>query len=186
MLEMVHIHDVTINYDYLIELIAQMADEIHAGEVAKAEKTKEDISIELAKSDNIKEKERVTRFVHQIYNGTYVFERYPAPRDVDSMARAMEQAQSASSLQQLTAFIRTWGLDNSVKPKELEELIRKHRIGQEDLDKQGEITTIMNDARSDYPALAATEIASLSWIKYRNALRKALYALADQLKKLEG
>ena len=102
------------------------------------------------------------------------------------MNQAMEQAQSASSLQQLTAFIRTWGLDNSIKPKELEDLIRKHRIGQEDLDKQGEITTIMNDARSDYPALAATEIAGLSWIKYRNALRKALYALADQLKKLEG
>ena len=186
MLEMVHIHDVTINYDYLIELIAQMADEIHTGEVAKAEKTKEDISIELAKSDNIKEKERVTRFVNQVYNGTYVFERYPAPRDIDSMTRAMEQAQSASCLQQLTAFIRTWGLDNSVKPKELEDLIQKHRIGQEDLDKQGEVTKIMNDARSDYPVLAAEEIASLPWVKYRNALRKALYALADQLKKIEG
>ena len=102
------------------------------------------------------------------------------------MIRAMEQAQSANSLQKVTSFIRTWGLDNSIKSKELEDLIRKHRFGQEDLDKQGEVTKIMNDARSDYPALATEEIASLSWVKYRNALRKALYALADQLKKLEG
>ena len=29
---MVHIHDVKINYDYLIELIAKMADEVHAND----------------------------------------------------------------------------------------------------------------------------------------------------------
>ena len=50
-LEMVHIHDVTINYDYLTELIAQMADEVHDDEMEKATQTKEEIHNELAKSD---------------------------------------------------------------------------------------------------------------------------------------
>lgn len=53
-LEMVHIHDVTINYDYLTELIAQMADEVHDDEMEKATQTKEEIHNELAKSDNEK------------------------------------------------------------------------------------------------------------------------------------
>ena len=39
-LEMTHIHDVTINYDYLIELIARMADEVHEDKMDQAELTK--------------------------------------------------------------------------------------------------------------------------------------------------
>ena len=57
-LEMVHIHDVTINYDYLIDLIAKMADEIHANKIEEAKETKEAIKQEIAKSDNDKEKPR--------------------------------------------------------------------------------------------------------------------------------
>lgn len=66
-LEMVHIHDVTINYDYLTELIAQMADEVHDDEMEKATQTKEEIHNELAKSDNEKEKYKIRNFVERIY-----------------------------------------------------------------------------------------------------------------------
>lgn len=57
-LSMVHIHDVTINYDYLIDLIARMADEVHANDMPKAEGTRDEIHLEIAKSDNEKEKLR--------------------------------------------------------------------------------------------------------------------------------
>ena len=66
-LEMVHIHDVTINYDYLIDLIAKMADEIHANKIEEAKETKEAIKQEIAKSDNDKEKAKVTDFVEKIF-----------------------------------------------------------------------------------------------------------------------
>ena len=85
----------------------------------------------------------------------------------------------------VTAFIRRWGLDNSTKPKELEKLIKKHRIGKEDMDKQGELTAIMNDARSDYKEIAANDIRSLSWVKYRIQFRTAFYDMADEIKKGE-
>ena len=93
------------------------------------------------------------------------------------MNEAMERAQKDSNLKLVTGFIRIWGLDNSIKPKELEQLIDKHRPGQEDMDKQGELTAIMNDARP--------EIAKLTWIKYRIEFRKAFYAMADEIKKGE-
>ncbi len=184
-LSMIHIHEVTINYDYLIELIARMADEVHKNDMANAEKTRDEIHIEIAKSDNEKEKTKIRSFVSKVFSKEFEFDSYPAPRDVEKMNRAMDKVQSESNMQYVTNFIRTWGLDNSTKPKELENLIKKHRLGQEDMDKQGELTAIMNDAKADYKEIAVEEIAKLTWVKYRIEFRKAFYKMADEIKKGE-
>ncbi|WP_200908889.1 type I restriction endonuclease subunit R [Enterococcus sp. RIT-PI-f] len=184
-LEMVHIHDVTINYDYLIELIARMADEVHEDKMDQAELTKSEIDVEIAKSDSDKEITKVRNFVSKILTKEFIFDKYPAPRDVEEMNQAMEQSQKDSNIKLYTEFVRTWGLDNSVKPKDLAKLISRHRVGQEDMDKQGELTAMMNDARTDYKEIAAEEVASLSWVKYRIEFRKAFYQMADEIKKGE-
>ncbi|WP_279281924.1 type I restriction endonuclease subunit R [Enterococcus gallinarum] len=184
-LEMVHIHDVRINYDYLVELIAKMADEVHEDKMDQAEKTKEEIDIEITKIESDKEITKYRNFVTKIYTKEFEFDSYPAPIDKEEMNQAMERAQRDGNIKLLTAFIRTWGLDNSIKPKELDRLIKRHRFGQEDMDKKGELTTIMNDARLDYQEIAAAEVAALSWVKYRVAFRKAFYKMADEIKKGE-
>ncbi|CAH0346752.1 HsdR family type I site-specific deoxyribonuclease [Bacillus sp. CECT 9360] len=184
-LSMVHIHDVTINYDYLIDLIARMADEVHANDMSKAESTRDEIHLEIAKSDNEKEKSKMRNFVSKIFSKEFEFDNYPAPRSVEKMNQAMDRTQKDTNIQLVTNFIRTWGLDNSTKPKELENLIKKHRLGQEDMDKQGELTAIMNDARSDYKEIAAEKIAELTWVRYRIEFRKAFYEMADEIKKGE-
>jgi type I restriction enzyme, R subunit len=184
-LSMVHIHDVTINYDYLIDLIARMADEVHANEMTKAESTRDEVHREIAKSDNEKEKSKMRNFVSKIFSREFEFDSYPAPRSVEIMNQAMDKAQTETNIQLVTNFIRTWGLDNSTKPKELENLINKHRLGQEDMDKQGELTAIMNDARADYKEIAAEKIAELTWVRYRIEFRKAFYEMADEIKKGE-
>lgn len=184
-LSMVHIHDITINYDYLIELIARMADEVHANEMSKAESTRDEINLEIAKSDNEKEKSKMRNFVSKVFSKEFEFDSYPAPRNVEKMNQAMDKAQKDTNIQLLTNFIRTWGLDNSTKPKELEKLITKHRLGQEDMDKQGELTAIMNDAKADYKEIAAEKIAELTWVRYRIEFRKAFYEMADEIKKGE-
>ncbi|MGM0950173.1 MAG: type I restriction endonuclease subunit R [Bacillota bacterium] len=184
-LSMVHIHDVTINYDYLIDLIARMADEVHANEMSKAESTRNEIHVEIAKSDNEKEKTKMRNFVSKIFSKEFEFDHYPAPRSVEKMNQAMDKAQKDTNIQLVTNFIRTWGLDNSTKPKELENLIKKHRLGQEDMDKQGELTAIMNDAKADYKDIAAEKIAALTWVRYRIEFRKAFYEMADEIKKGE-
>lgn len=184
-LSMVHIHDVTINYDYLIDLIARMADEVHANEMSKAKSTRDEIHLEIAKSDNEKEKSKMHNFVSKIFSKEFEFDSYPAPRSVEKMNQAMDKAQKETNIQLVTNFIRTWGLDNSTKPKELENLIKKYRLGQEDMDKQGELTAIMNDARADYKEIAAEKIAALTWVRYRIEFRKAFYEMADEIKKGE-
>lgn len=184
-LSMIHIHEVEINYDYLVELIARMADEVHDNETDKAKKTREEIHREIAKSDSEKEKLRMKNFVSKIYSREFMFDEYPAPRTVEKMNFAMNQVQMETTNQLITNHIRKWGLDNSVSPKDLIYLIKKHRVGQEDLDKQGELTAIMNDARAYYSEIADKAVAKLSWIRYRKELKAAFYELADEIKKGE-
>lgn len=184
-LSMIHIHEVEINYDYLIELIAKMADEVHENRMEKAQQTREEIHLEIAKTDNEKEKLKVKNFISKIYSKEFVFDEYPAPRTVEKMNLAMNQVLIETNNQLITNHIRKWGLDNSVRPKELLHLIKKHHIGQEDLDKQGELTAIMNDARAYYSEIADEAVAKLSWIRYRKELRVAFYELADEIKRGE-
>lgn len=184
-LAMVHIHDVKIDYDYLVDLIAKMADEIHANQMEKATHTHQEIQIEIAKSDNEKEKAKMRNFVDKIFDRSFVFDTYPAPRDVETMNEAMERVQKESHLKLVTDFIRKWGLDNSTNPRELMKWIGKHQFGQEDMDKQGELTALMNEARADYEEIAEEGVAQLAWVKYRIELRKAFYDLADKIKQGE-
>ena len=142
-------------------------------------------SCEIAKSENENEKSKVRNFVSKIYTKDFEFDQYPAPRNVEKMNEAMDRSQNESNILLVTNFIRTWGLDNSVKPKDIIHLIDKHRLGEEDMDKQGELTAIMNDARADYHEIAAEEIAKLSWVRYRIEFRKAFYQMADEVKKGE-
>ncbi|UDM74393.1 type I restriction endonuclease subunit R [Vagococcus fluvialis] len=184
-LSLVHIHDIKINYDYLIDLIAKMANEVHKNQMDKAQHTREEIHQEIAKSDNDQEKAKVHQFVSKIFDKEFIFDKYPVSNNVEEMNEAMDRSQKDTNIRLLTQFIRHWGLDNSVKPKELENLIKKHRLGQEDMDKQGELTNIMNDARDDYQEIADEKVVKLSWVRYRIEFRKAFYKMADEIAKGE-
>ena len=183
--EMVHVHNVTIDYDYLVELMAKMADEVHADNMTAAYNTKKDIDIELAKSDNDKFKDKIRDFANKILTKEYEFEQYPAPTNPEKMNEAMDIAVKRSNLMRIRNFISYWGLDNSTKPKDIEAIISKHNIGQNDLDKQGELNDIMLSAKDEYQQLSDESVAGLIWIKYRNQLRSAFMELADEIKRGE-
>ena len=184
-LEMVHIQEVKINYDYLIELIAKMADEVYQDKMEQANQTYNEIYVEITKSDSETEKTKVINFIDKIYKKEYEFDQYPAPRNIEKMNQAMDDVQTKNDLHLVTTFIRKWGLDNCVKPKELKVLISNHRVGKNDLDKQGHLTAIVNEAKTDYQKIADKEIANYSWIKYRKEFRCAIKILADEIQKGE-
>ena len=184
-LAMEHIQEIQINYDYLVDLIARMADEINEGLMSKAVETRKEIDHEIAKISNEKELLRMKKFVNQIFNKDFVFDKYPAPRNPQDMNEAMIKAEKKSDLSLIGKFIYKWGLGNAITPNELNELISHHKRGRDDLDKRGEITGLMNKAKPDYTRLASKDVAELSWIAYRNSFRKAIYDLAEEIKEME-
>ena len=179
-LEMIHIHDVRINYDYLTELIAKMADEINEDRMEDAAKTKAEIEVEIAKSEDEVEKSRFLQFIEALFTRKHKI-KYPASRDFDAINEEVSEYQITSDTNKIKDFINKWGLNNTVMPKDLKELFSKHRYKEEDLDKMKEITNIMNNAKDDYTEIADEEIAKLKWIHYRRELRKAIYNLADEI-----
>lgn len=182
-LSMVHIKDVRINYDYLVDLIVDMANEIKANRQAEADKIKEAIDIEIARSDSEEEKSRYRNFVEVVYSGSYTFDKYPVVKDTNFIEEQIDKAQRDVNRNDLTKFINKWGLHESTTPNYLSKLIKKHRVGAQDLDKQGELNKIINAARDDYKDMASDEVALLSWIKYRNELRLEFFDLADKIVK---
>lgn len=102
------------------------------------------------------------------------------------MHHAIDESQNDTNIKLVSQFIREWGLDNAVSPKDLELIISKHRLEKkEDMDKQNEVTNILNMTKKDYKGIASDEIAKLSWIKYRKQDREDLYNLADEIKRYE-
>ena len=64
----------------------------------------------------------------------------------------------------------------------MRELFSRHHFGQQDLDDTGTITKIVADASGMYTTMAKDEtVQKLARIKYRNALREAIYDMADEL-----
>ncbi|OTA25840.1 DEAD/DEAH box helicase [Alloscardovia macacae] len=179
--EMVHVHDVKINYDYLTELLATMANHVHEKDMDAAREVLTEIHAEVEKTNNVEERDRVRGFADEIMNG-YDFGSYPVSKYED-MSKHMDRAQKLSARRQIAEFLRYWGLDNATRPDELEHLIAKHRRGEDDLDDQKILTDIMNKARDSYADFAAEEVASYSWLKYRKALRTAAFELAEKIQK---
>lgn len=181
--EMVQINEVKIDYDYLVELIAKMADAVHDGKMEEAEHYVNEINLEIAKSEVQEEKDKIRRFVDKVLSREYTFKKYPAPRNVDAMNEAIDDCNNKSNIEVIVQFIRKWGLDGATSAQELTKMIERHRYKEEDLDKQKELTTIINNAKNDYQKIASPEVQDLKWLQYRIQLKNELYKLADQIKK---
>ena len=61
-------------------------------------------------------------------------------------------------------------------------MIKKHKKGKNDLNNQGDVERILKLVMDDYDKFAIDEYAKLSWIRYRNQFREAIFELAEKIK----
>lgn len=181
-LEMVHISEVNIDYDYLTELIKKMFNHVKNNEEEKAKETKEKIDIEISKSDNIVEKHKLKEFVDEVYAGNIAIEKDDT---MNSIREKMEKFDVDQNNRKINNFIKRWGIFNIIKTDELSDLIDKHKYKEQDLDKMGELSSLLRQSKDQYRDSADEDISQLSWIQYRNQFRLAIYELADEIKKDE-
>lgn len=178
-LEMAHVNEIKVNYDYLDELIAQLANQLYEQHRHAAQDTYGEINKFADQLDDHKQSEQIKRAAKALLTGDLTAPDYPMQaKDANKMV--MEHAQR-SKRAEIGDFRKRWGLLD-VNQTTFEEMLDRHVKNQDDLDNDGALSIIIREGASAYRDYVDDEtISSLSRIKYRNQLRAALQKFADNL-----
>lgn len=183
-LQMTHIKDVEVNYDYLAELVEQLMNQVHENKVDEAMATQEEIR---QFANGLEDRSYATKIIKAA--AAIVSKEYPPadakidyPVKLDDCGPIIQDANNASLDRCFLRFRVKWGITEIVPNAKMHEMFSHHRYGQQDLDDTGWIKSILSQASEGYKQIAESEeVQALSKIKYRNALREAIYELADDL-----
>ena len=183
-LQMTHIKDVEVNYDYLAELVEQLMNQVHENKVDEAMATQEEIR---QFANGLEDRSYATKIIKAA--AAIVSKEYPPadakidyPVKLDDCGPIIQDANNASLDRRFLRFRVKWGITEIVPNAKMHEMFSHHRYGQQDLDDTGWIKSILSQASEGYKQIAESEeVQALSKIKYRNALREAIYELADDL-----
>ena len=105
---------------------------------------------------------------------------YPVKLEESEMI--IQAANNVSLDRTFLDFRVKWGIADIITSAQMRELFSRHRYGMQDLDDTGQIRDIIAKASGEYKTLAHDEeVQKLSKIRYRNSLREAIYALADEM-----
>lgn len=178
----VHIKDVTVNYDYLTDLLRDLMIYVHDGVEDKIKDTSSKIHAFAEDLDDRKYAKEIRTAVEAIEKKMYpnyesgLVYPYDNLKDVD----VVEQASKVAHMEQMLEFIRKWGLQNLVSPEFLWELVNHHKFGEKDL-KETEVNRIRKEAAAKYMDYSNDpEVRKLTKIKFRIQFYISLYDLADE------
>jgi len=183
-LRMTHVKDVKIDYDYLTELVEKLLNQVHEGKRQEAQATKEKIN---QFANGLEDRNYATKIMNAamaIIKGHFPPEgsNFKYPIKLKDSEQIIQAANNVSLDRMFLDFRVKWGITDIITSAQIRELYSRHRYGMQDLDDTGQIRDIIAKASVDYKTLAhSEEIQALSKIKYRNALRDAIYELADEL-----
>ncbi len=183
-LKMTHVKDVKIDYDYLTELVEKLLNEVHEGKDKEAKETKEKID---QFANGLEDRNYATKIINAataIIKGHFPPEGYNMkyPVKLKGSEEIIQAANNVSLDRMFLDFRVKWGIADIVKSSEMRELFSRHRYGLQDLDDSGQIKDIIAKATLEYQTLAHDEeVQALTKMRYRNALRAAIYELADGL-----
>ncbi|MDR0849594.1 MAG: HsdR family type I site-specific deoxyribonuclease [Propionibacteriaceae bacterium] len=195
-LKMTHIKEVEVNYDYLTELIATLMNAAHDHEEARRvgddqaaattqatmDKTSEQITLEVAASQNVHFIDKVARAVEVIVKGKYKFDDGDYPVDATQTKHVIEAASQVSVDRELLDFRNAWGITDVMTAADLKSWLRTHAKGVDDLDAAGLLTRLRKEGAAAYRQMATDDqVRALTLIRYRNELRDAVRTLADSL-----
>jgi type I restriction enzyme R subunit len=182
-LKMTHVKDVKIDYDYLTELVEQLLNQVHEGRSQEAQATKEKIDQFATGLEDRNYAAKVMNAAIAIIKKHFPTEGYNLkyPVKLRDSEQIIQAANNVSLDRMFLDFRVKWGITDIITSAQMRELFSHHRYGMQDLDDAGQIRDIIAKASRDYKTLAHDEkIQSLSKIRYRNGLRKAIYELADE------
>ena len=180
-LRMIHVKQISVNYDYLTELIEALMNAVHEKRMDAAADYREKINDFAMALDDRQYAKQINNAVDAIYKGTYPPEgkeiQYPVKL---TSLEVIEDVNTMIVKDDLFDFRLKWGIIDVISNDEILDLFSRHTAGKQDLDSTGRISKLKKDARAEYQAKAQdADIVSLNKIKYGNELVAALYKFAD-------
>ncbi|MDO4594732.1 MAG: HsdR family type I site-specific deoxyribonuclease [Tissierellia bacterium] len=181
-LEMTHIKDVRVNYDYLTELIENLINQVNDDNIEEVEKTEIKINEFANKLDDERLRKKILNAVTSIIRREYKIPKGKNPINLTDSSKIIEEANITTIEKEIDEFIKKWGLIDVVNSRELRLLFETHDAGKNDLDSYKDITRIKTDAAKTYKEKATDEILkNTTKVRYRNQLQAAIYKLADRI-----
>ena len=180
-LRMIHVKQISVNYDYLTELIEALMNAVHEKRMDAAADYREKISDFAMALDDRQYAKQINNAVDAIYKGTYPPEgkeiQYPVKL---TSLEVIDDVNTMIMKDDIFDFRLKWGIIDVISNDEILDLFSRHTAGKQDLDSTGRISKLKKDARAEYQAKAQeADIVSLNKIKYGNELVAALYKFAD-------
>ncbi len=184
-LRMMHVKEVKVDYDYLTELLEQLLDHMHEGRRQAAEETQQRINQFANSLEDRNYAAQIKNAAEAIVEGIFPTSengfKYPADLKANRDT-IIQQANNANLDRRLLDFRVKWGLTEIITSAQMREWFNTHRYGMQDLDDTGQLRELIAQATSGYQTLAHDpQVQALPKMKYRNTLRDAIYALADEL-----
>lgn len=177
-LEMTHVNDVRVNYDYLSELIAELANDVHDGNSESAQNNYSEVNKIADQIEDRKYANQIKRTAKGLLNGDITPDYPMHPKQVKQL---ITDTTTKSKRAEIGDFRKKWGLLD-VDLKKMNQMLDHHMVGKDDLDSTGMLSSIIARGQSDYrDYVEDEEIKSLSKIKYRNQLRQAIEEFADEI-----
>lgn len=181
-LRMVHVKDVSVNYDYLTELIEGLMNAIHSQNMNMASDYKEKIKDFAMGLEDRRYANQINKAADAIMNGTYPPEGHTIeyPVRLNSSLDIICEANTILAKDEIFNFRLKWGIVDVITNEELYELFERHTVGKQDLDNMGRITKLKRESIGEYRLKSTNqEIIKLNRIDYGLSLVDALYKLAD-------
>ncbi|MFT8881443.1 MAG: HsdR family type I site-specific deoxyribonuclease [Lentilactobacillus hilgardii] len=180
-LRMEHVKDIKVNYDYLEELIAQLANQVHENKMEEAAKTRDTADRIADQIPDERYRQQVKHFSQDLYEGNTDVTTYPV--QTQDVKQLILDHNNNRKRMQILAFKKRWGLVDIPSTKQINDLFLHHTIGADDLNQTGELNNIIHEAQGYYATDAEDpKVRTLHKLKYRNHLRQAFAEFADQLK----
>lgn len=179
-LQMEHIKEVKVNYDYLEELIADLMNQYHDNDMEKANKTVIEIKNISDKVDDIKYAEQINQFADDVMNGKVKYDNYPVNQK--DVKKIVEGHNNNLLRNDIFEYKKSWGLADIDDSKKINTIIENHIKDVDDLNINGILDKIVKEGASVYKTDAeSADVATLSNIKYRTHLRRSFKKFADQM-----
>lgn len=183
-LRMSHIKEISVNYDYLTEQLEKLMNAVHVQDKETVSQTETDITNfanGLQDRSFAKKIQNASEaIVNKLYPSTNSNVKYPVK--LDGFTETINEANTIHLDRLIQDFRIKWGIVDIISSPQMRELFDNHRYGEKDLDDTGSIRDLIMKAATSYDVLAHDEdIQNLSKIKYRIALRNAIYQFADEL-----